>query len=114
MQLDPVAARALMALTLAQHTAFAEQGFVVFDTHLPPILLDKVEAVLDNHCPHPPDGAESFRPVISAAANKLQPPLVDTISHTTFEEVARELLRADRVRLEPGYKGQCVYPEHAL
>ena len=35
------------------------------------------------------------------------------VADEVFEEVARELLRADRVSLNPGYKGQCVYPEHA-
>jgi|EP01046_Picozoa_sp_COSAG06_P025181 hypothetical protein len=109
-----------MALTAAQHAEFVEQGAVVFDTRLPPDLLDAIEAVLDSHCPppqdsdDPADGAHiNFRPVIAAGADTLQPPLVEAVSHPVFEEVARELLRADYVSLNPGYKGQCVYPEHA-
>ena len=107
-----------MALSAAQRAEFVEQGAVVFDARLPPALLDAVEAVLDSHCPPPPDADDpgdgrSFRPVIGAGAGTLQPPLVEAVSHPVFEEVARELLRADRVSLNPGYKGQCVYPEHA-
>eukprot|EP01051_Picozoa_sp_SAG22_P017546 SAG22_NODE_2732_length_2271_cov_1.730203_3_plen_99_part_00 len=97
-----------MVLTAEQHAEFVEQGAVVFDTRLPPALLDEVEAVLDTHCPPPPDG-DDFRPVVRAAL----PPLVEAVSHPVFEEVARQLLRAGRVNLYPGYKGQCVYPEHA-
>jgi hypothetical protein len=37
---------------------------------------------------------------------------VETISHPVFEEVAQQLLCANHVRIKPGYKGQCVYPEH--
>lgn len=107
-----------MALTAAQHAEFVEQGAVVFDTNLSPALLDAVEATLDSHCPPPGDGDDPehghyFRPVISARPDTLQPALIEAISHPVFEEVARELLRADRVSLNPGYKGQCVYPEHA-
>ena len=78
-----------MVLTAEQHADFVEQGAVVFDTRLPPNLLD-------------------FRPVVRVAL----PPLVKTVSHPVFEGVARQLLRADRVNLYAGYKGQCVYPEH--
>ena len=91
-----------------------KQGAVVFDSRLPSALLDQVEAVLDNHCPLPSDRgpAVSFRPSISAGADTLQPALVETISHPVFEEVAQQLLCANHVRIKPGYKGQCVYPEH--
>lgn len=109
-----------MALTAAQHAEFVEQRAVVFDALLPPDLLDAIEAVLDSHCPPPPPdgdpadgGAHNFRPVIAAGADTLQPPLVEAVTHPVFEQVARELLRADSVSLSPGYKGQCVYPEHA-
>ena len=97
-----------MVLTAEQHADFVEQGAVVFDTRLPPDLLDEVEAALDSHCPPPPDGGDDFRPVIRVAV----PPLVKAVSHPVFEGVARQLLRADRVNLYAGYKGQCVYPEH--
>ena len=107
----------VMALTAAQHEQFVEQGAVVFDPHISPTLIDAVEAVLDSHCSAPPNGDDSgeinFRPVISASPDMLQQPLVEAISHPIFEKVAQELLRADSVRLNPGYKGQCVYPEHA-
>ena len=107
-----------MALTAAQHAEFVEQGAVVFDTHLSPALLDAVEVTLDSHCPPPGDGDDPedghyFRPVISARLDSLQPALVEAIAHPGVEQGAQELLRADCVRLNPGYKGQCVYPEHA-
>ena len=37
-----------MVLTAEQHADFVEQGAVVFDTRLPPDLLDEVEATLDS------------------------------------------------------------------
>ena len=56
-----------MVLTAEQQAEFVKKGAVVFDTRLPPDLLDEVEALLDSHCPPPPDGGDDFRPVADMA-----------------------------------------------
>ena len=94
-----------MLLTAGQLREFEERGAVVFDTALPPSLLDQAEALLDSRCPPPSGDEDTLRPVLSPGTvpENLEPTMVSAISDPVFEGVARLLLRADHVRIGSGY-----------
>ena len=84
-------------LDTAQMQAFEDDGAVLVDLRLGPDLLDRAEAAWDRLTQAPPSGPHGILE---------DPDFVELISAPVFEEIAKQVLRSDRVFiLETGPAG---------
>ena len=82
-----------------QAQAFFDRGAVTIDTPLEKAEIDAACDALDRLMPRPPAGVgERPRSRTSLTCSYFDPVLVDIIQHPFFEEVARQVLRAETVR----------------
>ena len=81
-------------LTEAQLSAFESSGFALLESPLTPAELDAAEDAFDRLIQ-----VRQTHPRMLSQALAVDPPFVELVAHPWFEAVAKQLLRAEHVRL---------------